>query len=100
MMLVAAAAETWGVAASSCRAANGTVIHDASNRSLTYGDLAAKAATLPVPEKGALKDPKDFKVIGRSLKPPNSLDKTTRRAQDSLGFRVPDMKIPVPAAAA
>ena len=66
-MLVMAAAATWGVVQSSCRAENGTVVHDASKRKLTYGELASKAAMLPPPEKVALKDPSDFKVIGRPL---------------------------------
>ncbi|TSD90223.1 xanthine dehydrogenase family protein molybdopterin-binding subunit [Mycobacterium sp. KBS0706] len=94
-MLVAAAAEIWGVDASGCRAGNGTVIHDASGRSLGYGDLAAKAATLPVPETVGLKDPKDFRVIGRSLKRRDSVDKTTGRAQYSIDFMLPGMKIAV-----
>jgi isoquinoline 1-oxidoreductase beta subunit len=94
-MLVAAAAETWGVDASSCRAASGTVLHDASNRSLTYGDLATKAATLPVPDKVALKDPKDFRIIGKSLKRRDSVDKTTGLAQYSIDFMLPGMKIAV-----
>ncbi|MBI3706107.1 MAG: xanthine dehydrogenase family protein molybdopterin-binding subunit [Proteobacteria bacterium] len=94
-MLIAAAAETWGVDASGCRAENGTVIHDASNRSLTYGDLAAKAAALPVPDKVALKDPKDFRIIGRSLKRRDSVDKTTGRTQYSIDFIIPGMKIAV-----
>ena len=69
-----------------------------ASRSLTYGDLAAKAATLPVPEKVALKDPKDFKVIGTSLKRRDSVDKTTGRAQYSIDFMLTDMKIAVPQA--
>ena len=69
-----------------------------ASRSLTYGDLAAKAATLPVPEKVALKDPKDFRVIGTSLKRRDSVDKTTGRAQYSIDFMLPDMKIAVPQA--
>ena len=69
-----------------------------ASRSLTYGDLAAKAATLPVPEKVALKDPKDFKIIGTSLKRRDSVDKTTGRAQYSIDFMLPDMKIAVPQA--
>jgi isoquinoline 1-oxidoreductase subunit beta len=95
MLLLAAAAETWGVDVSSCRAENGTVVHSESNRSLPYGGLAAKAATLPVPEKVALKDPKDFRIIGRSLKRRDSVDKTTGRAQYSIDFMLPDMKIAV-----
>ncbi|WP_233559915.1 xanthine dehydrogenase family protein molybdopterin-binding subunit [Oleomonas cavernae] len=94
-MLVAAAAATWGVDASSCRAENGAVIHDGSSRRLAYGDLAARAAALPVPEKVALKDPKDFRIIGRSLKRRDSVDKTTGRAQYSIDFLAPGMKIAV-----
>ncbi|SDR44233.1 isoquinoline 1-oxidoreductase/isoquinoline 1-oxidoreductase, beta subunit [Rhizobiales bacterium GAS113] len=94
-MLVAAAAQTWRVDASTCRTENGAVIHDVSKRRLTYGDLAAKAATLPAPEKVALKDPKDFKIIGRSLKRRDSVDKTTGRAQYSIDFALPSMKIAV-----
>jgi isoquinoline 1-oxidoreductase beta subunit len=94
-MLVGAAAATWGVDASTCRAENGIVVHDASKRSLTYGDLASKAATLPMPEKVALKDPKDFKIIGRSLKRRDSVDKTTGRAQYSIDFVLPGMKIAI-----
>jgi isoquinoline 1-oxidoreductase subunit beta len=94
-MLVAAAAETWGVAASTCRTGNGTVIHAASRRSLSYGDLAARAAALPVPENVVLKDPKSFRIIGRSLKRRDSVDKTTGRAQYSIDFTMPGMKIAV-----
>jgi len=63
-LLVAAAAQTWGVSASECTTENGAVLHGASNRRLTYGELAAKAATLPPPSEVALKDPKDFKLLG------------------------------------
>jgi isoquinoline 1-oxidoreductase beta subunit len=64
-MLVEAAAQTWGVPASECRAEKATVVHT-SGKKLTYGQLATKAATLPVPEKSAvtLKQPKDFKLLG------------------------------------
>jgi isoquinoline 1-oxidoreductase beta subunit len=94
-MLVTAAAATWAVDASSCRAENAAVVHSASNRSLTYGDLAAKAAMLPMPEKVALKDPKHFKIIGKSLKRRDSVNKTTGRAQYSIDFVLPGMKIAV-----
>ena len=94
-MLVAAAATTWGVDASTCRAENGTVVHDASKRRLTYGDLVVKAATLPMPAKVALKDPKNFKVIGRPLKRRDSVEKTTGRTQYSIDFVQPGMKIAV-----
>ena len=64
-MLTAAAAETWGVDAANCRASLGTVVHEASGRSLSYGELAEKAATLPVPDDPPFKDPEDFHIIGK-----------------------------------
>jgi isoquinoline 1-oxidoreductase beta subunit len=67
-MLVAAAAQRWGVPATSLRTEQGRVL-DASGRSLTYGELAADAAGMAVPDpaKVRLKDPKDFTIIGRSI---------------------------------
>ena len=63
-MLVQAAAQTWGVPASECTTEAGTVIHRASNRRATYGELATKAASLTPPANVPLKDPKDFKLLG------------------------------------
>ena len=66
-MILAAAADNWGVAVGELTTASGVVRHAASNRTATYGSLAAKAATMPVPANVALKDPKDFKIIGKPL---------------------------------
>ncbi|MEI2721316.1 MAG: molybdopterin cofactor-binding domain-containing protein [Gemmatimonadales bacterium] len=68
-MLVAAAAATWGVPEAECTTSGGMVRHAGSKRAMRYGALAAKAATLPVPDAKTvrLKDPKDFTVIGTAV---------------------------------
>src|SRR5262245_3745139 len=67
-MLVSAAATLWSVDPATCRTYSGTVFHDASGRSLTYGQLAARAATMTPPAEPVLKHPGDFKIIGRPIK--------------------------------
>jgi len=66
-MLIAAAAATWGVSASECYAQNGRVYHRPTDRSLGYGELASKAATMPVPDLKTvkLKSPESYTIIGR-----------------------------------
>ncbi len=64
-MLINAAAEEWQVAAADCRTENG-VIYGPADQQTGYGDVAAKAATMEVPEKVKLKEVKDFKIIGNS----------------------------------
>jgi isoquinoline 1-oxidoreductase subunit beta len=67
-MLVAAGAKRWNVEPGSCRAQHGKVIHQASGRSLGYGELAADAARMSVPENVTLKQPADFRLIGTPAK--------------------------------
>lgn len=67
-MLVAAAAQTWNVPSPECTTENGYVIHAASGKKLSYGELATKSATMPVPDNIKLKDPKDFRIIGKRIK--------------------------------
>ncbi len=93
IMLIAAAAKQWNVDPASCQARSGVVYHEATRRSATYGDLAAEAATMPVPEKVALKGPADFKLIGtpaKRLDLPAKLDGT---AVFGIDARPPGVKI-------
>src|SRR5258706_9693334 len=71
VMLVTVAAQRWNVDPSTCRAQNGVVVHAPSGRKLGYGALVDAAAKLPVPEKGALKEPAEFKLIGTPHRRPD-----------------------------
>jgi isoquinoline 1-oxidoreductase subunit beta len=64
-MLVTAAAAQWSVEESECKAENGTVLHMATRRTLSYGELSSSAATMRVPENVTLKNPNEWRLIGR-----------------------------------
>ena len=95
-MLVEAAAQTWGVPAAECTAANATVTHK-SGKKLTYGQLAAKAATLTVPAKDAvkLKAPKDFKLLGTRVPQVDSMKIATGQALFGIDMKLPGMSYAV-----
>ncbi len=92
-MLVAAAAKRWNVDPASCRAQSGEVIHAASGRSVKYGELAADAARLPVPESVALKERADFKLIGTPAKRLDTPAKVNGTAVYGIDARPPGVKI-------
>jgi isoquinoline 1-oxidoreductase beta subunit len=91
-MLVEAAARTWKVPAAECRAVEGTVVHS-SGKKLGYGALAATAATLEVPAKEAvrLKEPKDFKLLGKRIAQVDTPRIVTGQPLFGLDLRVPGM---------
>jgi isoquinoline 1-oxidoreductase beta subunit len=73
----------------------GVVRHAPSNRQATFGDLAAKAASQPAPDKVALKDPKDFKLIGQKLPRVDIPGKTNGTAQFTIDVTFPNMLVAV-----
>ncbi len=94
-MLISAAALTWGVPRSSCVAENGAVLHGASKRRLSYGELVEKAATLPIPTDVPLKQNKDYKIVGQRLARVDTPSKVKGEALFGIDFRMPGMKYAV-----
>jgi isoquinoline 1-oxidoreductase beta subunit len=90
-MLIAAAAQTWGVPEDACYAQNGTVIHKPTGRKLSYGQVAEKAATFPVPKDVPLKKPGEFKIIGKPLPRTDTPLKVNGEAEFGIDVKVPDM---------
>jgi isoquinoline 1-oxidoreductase beta subunit len=92
-MLVAAAAKRWNVEPTSCRAQSGEVLHPPTGKRAAYGELAADAARLPVPEKVTLKEPKDFRLIGTPAKRLDTPAKVNGTAVYGIDARPPGVKI-------
>jgi len=90
-MLIAAAAEKWNVDAGSCRAQQGTVVHLATGRKLTFGELVAGAARQKVPDNPTLKTPKDFRVIGKPLERIDGRAIVTGQAVYGIDVHAPGM---------
>jgi isoquinoline 1-oxidoreductase beta subunit len=92
-MLVVVAASAWGVDPASCFAKNGAVFHKGSLRTLAYGELAAKAAKLPTlnPRRIRLKNPSQFRYIGKSICRVDIPSKVDGSAKYGLDARVPGM---------
>ncbi len=90
-VLVEAAARGWGVPAAECGTEPGVVVHEASGRRAPYGALVAAAAEVPAPDEVALKDPADFRLIGRSIPRLDTPDKVHGRAVFGLDVVRPGM---------
>jgi isoquinoline 1-oxidoreductase beta subunit len=95
LLMLAAAAQQWNVPESELTTGSGVVTHAASKRTATYGSLAARAASLPVPTEAAaeaaFKNPRDFKIIGQRIRGVDNLDIVTGRPAFSIDIAPPGM---------
>ena len=93
LMLVQAAAKRWRVTVDSCHAEAGEVIHAATGRRLSYGALASAAAALPVPPPPPLKEPKNFRLIGRATPRRDTPAKVNGSAMFGIDVRPPHSRV-------
>jgi len=94
-MLVKAAAEFWKVDPASCRAEKGFVIHDPTQRKISYGRLVEKASQMEPPKDVWLKEPKHFRIIGKPRRRLDTPEKTDGKAMFGIDTKVPGMLIVV-----
>ncbi len=90
-MLATAAAQQWNVDRAICKAENGAIVNTSNGARLTYGQLADAAAKITPPANPALKDPKQFRLVGKSVKRLDTPDKITGRTTFGIDVRVPGM---------
>ncbi|OOH81564.1 aldehyde oxidase [Pseudomonas koreensis] len=94
-LLIAAAAKQWKVSPESCTTEEARVVHSASKRSLGYGELVGVAANLPAPTNVTLKDPAQFKYIGKLRHKRDAAAKVCGRFKYSIDVQLPDMLVAV-----
>jgi isoquinoline 1-oxidoreductase subunit beta len=94
MMLVQAAADEWKVPAAECVAAESVITHTPSGRKTTFGKVALAASKLPVPTEITLKDPKSWKIIGKSVQRIDTFeDKVTGKQVYGIDLTLPGMLV-------
>jgi isoquinoline 1-oxidoreductase subunit beta len=91
MMLVRAAADKWGVSPSECTASNSVITHTPSKRTTTFGAVAEAAAKLEAPKEVPLKDPKNWKVVGKSVKRLDNATKVNGQTVYGMDLKLPGM---------
>ena len=92
LMLVRAAAALWNVGDTECTTQAGVVRHEASGRKATYGELASRAAALPVPDRAPLKDPSEYRLIGTRVASVDAHAIATGQPLFGIDVRMPGMK--------
>ena len=92
-MLKTAAAEAWQVPVSEVTTEAGVLKHEASGKSAGYGEMASAAAKIPIPEEVALKEPKEFKIIGQSKKNVDGLNIVTGKPMFGVDYHKEGMLI-------
>jgi isoquinoline 1-oxidoreductase beta subunit len=90
-MLIQAAANEWKIPASECSATNSVITHAPSRRTTTFGKVAEAAARLEPPADVKLKDPKDWKLVGKSVKRLDTTHKTTGKMTYGIDVKMPGM---------
>ena len=90
-MLLTAAGKRWNVPVEECKAESGKILHAGSGKSATYGELAEAASKLEVPKEPKLKDPKDFKLLGKNTQRPDIPLKSSGKAIFGIDVSVPNM---------
>jgi isoquinoline 1-oxidoreductase subunit beta len=91
MMLIQAAAKEWKVGVAECSAENGIITHRATGKTTSYGKVAEAAAKLEPPPDVKLKDPKDWKIAGKSVKRLDTAEKTTGGMIYGIDVKLPGM---------
>ena len=94
-MLMSAAATAWGVPPAQCSTEPGYVLHPSTRRRLAYGELVEPAAKLPVPASATLKDPKDYRYIGKPMPRLDAPDKVSGKATFGMDVAVPGALVAV-----
>jgi len=91
VMLIAAAASRWNISPDNCYAEKGFILNKLNNEKISYGELVEEASKLPIPTDVKLKDPKDYKIIGKRIHRVDTPDKIYGKAKFGIDIIIPGM---------